>query len=285
MKTTSLKISAGLGLALFAALTASAIVITEDFNTWPGAASDNGWTTAWVSQGSNGSSTTSSLQPAGGWTDATGSYLSSTVNGSATNGPNTQAFVSRIVDGSLFDRSESLNISFLFRPDSSVGTPTTGTGWRFIFNNGAHTVGTGDTNLFTVNASSTWTIGGFSTAPGSGSVTEDSEIALVTGNTYSFSFDINLANSSLTATINDLTAGSSFTSSSLYFRTIADVTNFSIQIGALLATSGSTTGKSMSFSLDTLSISQGVIPEPSTYAALFGVTGLLAALLIRRRLR
>ena len=241
-----------------------------------------GWSGAWSSAGSNASTVSGSVITTAPLASGSGNYLSATVNGSATNAANTQAYTGRVLDPASFDFAQSISLSFLFRPDSAFSSGSSQ--FRIMQNSPGMTSATGATNLWTISsgttATPTWNFTGALTAGGTNQLF-DSGISVVTGHVYSFSLLLDMTGKSYVGTVTDLNTSASFTSDVIFFRNQGSVTSTALEFGALLASGGSTTGQSMNFSVDNISVSN--IPEPSTVAALMGVGALGITLVTRRR--
>lgn len=242
----------------------------------------NGWFGAWSTIGSNGATVSASVATTSPLVSGSGNYLSATVNGSGTNAANTQAYTGRVLDASVFDYAQPIEISFLFRPDSAFSSGSSQ--FRIMQNAPGVTNGTGPSNLWVISsgatAAPTWNFGGLS-APDGVNQNFDSGITVVAGHVYSFSLLLDMTEKSYVATVLDLNTSASFTTGTIYFRNQGTVTNTALEFGALLAASASTTGQSMTFSVDGISVSN--IPEPSTIALLAGAAALTAGLGVRRR--
>lgn len=254
---------------------------TGSVDAFVGTAGD-GWLGAWSSAGSNGSSTSGTVTTSSPLVSGSGNYLSATVNGSSTNSANTQAYTGRVLDATAFDYAEPIALSFLFRPDSAFSSGSSQ--FRIMQNAPGVTSGTGPSNLWTISsgttATPTWSFGGLPTSGGTNQLF-DSGISVVTGHVYSFSLLLDMTEKSYVGTVTDLNTSVSFTSNVIFFRNQGSVTNTALEFGALLATGGSTTGQSMNFSVDSISVSN--IPEPSTTVAFMGIGALGMTLAMRRR--
>lgn len=241
-----------------------------------------GWSGAWSNAGSNGSTVSGAVVTTSPLVSGAGNYLSATVNGSATNAANTQAYTGRVLDAAAFDFAQPISLSFLFRPDSAFSSASSQ--FRIMQNAPAMTSATGASNLWTISsgttATPTWNFGGLPTSTGANQ-NFDSGISVVTGHVYSFNLTLDMTAKSYVATVTDMNTSDSFTSGIIFFRNQGSVTSTALEFGALLATGGATTGQSMTFSVDNISASN--IPEPSTVAALMGVGALGITLGVRRR--
>lgn len=241
-----------------------------------------GWLGAWTNASVNGSTVSGTVLNTTPLVSGSGNYLRATLNGSATNNANTQGYTGRVIDPTAFDFAEPIVLSFDFRPDTAFSSASSQ--FRILQNAPGMTGATGPNNLWTitsgVTATPTWNFGGSAT-PGGTFANNDSGISVVTGHVYSFELTLDMTNKSYVGTVTDLDTNASFTSGVMYFRYQTSVTTTALEFGALLATGGATTGQSMSFSVDNISISQ--VPEPSAFAVLLGAGALAATGAVRRR--
>lgn len=235
----------------------------------------NGWTGAWSTAGTNSISVTGLVASASPLLSGSGNYLTGTIAGPTSNNANSQGYIGRVVSATSFDYAVPLQLSFLYRPDTTLSGSQR---YRILGNANSVTGATGPSNLFTIDsgttATPTWNFGG--------AATSDSGLSVIAGDTYSFTLSLDMHAHSYTATVLNLTTSDSWTSSSIGFRNTATVSDFALELGALIATGGAqTSANQVHFSADSISISN--IPEPTTIAALMGAGVLGMALIARRR--
>jgi len=216
-----------------------------------------GWLTAWTlnTSGGTASATVNSLSPLSGG----GNYLSYSHSYTSTS-VIAYAGVYRQHDTAVVDLTQPLVYTIDYRVDYAAATD-----FQYVILSStvaANATSSNDTWYIKSTLTNGWQVGGTNTG-----------ISVVVGDVYRFTITVNPSSKNYIATVADLTAGTSYTTTTIAFRNTTAASDgsylcFGIRDDAYNASD------TFGFSIDNISITS--IPEPSTIAYLVvGVFGLL----------
>lgn len=272
-------IIAAISLAMSLVETRAAVIV-ESFDTYPGSASNYGWSNAWSNGGSNVNAATSDLSPINGG----GRYLVVTSTDTGDTG------IRRSIDSAVLDTATTAHtISWDVRFDALTDINSYADRIHFMANR-AGALGSNNTASWLVgmvggNNSGTgdyfpgvWYFYDNQSTTSSGTFSGDDMIntgmTVVQGHTYHFIIEVDPIAQTYNATVIDMTANTSFTSTGLNFRDQTDGQQHQYLVfGGTISNSSD----QRAFAIDNLVIA---VPEPGRFLLLVSA---LVPLLTRRR--
>lgn len=258
---------------------------TSSYDQYTGVAG-GGWKDGWKSARATGTSqatysvTVASTTPvySGGGNYMSASLTSSGVSGGAAQ----QAQISRQIDSAAINLSQAFSYSFYFRTED---TWTTANSAQYsIYSNPTSAAGTSSGTSWSITSSpevgSVWTFGD---GNGSGGVTAvNSTMAVTAGTTYFFTINTNPVTETYTVSIVNTSTEVTYTSGLLNWRNANTASNVESEyLTFMLKDTTTGSANTLGFSLDGISLSQ--VPEPSSFALLFGGAALALACVSRRK--